>query len=86
MMDGADYPTQTVALGAYTRMLLYSDGAYEIELADHSMWKHADFVDYLTSIPETAGFVADVLLEHIRVLGGAEILPDDYSVLEVKMG
>jgi hypothetical protein len=36
-----------VAVEAYARPLVYSDGVYEIERPGATMWQHAELVDYL---------------------------------------
>ena len=36
-----------MAVEAYARPLVYSDGVYEIERPGATMWQHAELVDYL---------------------------------------
>jgi sigma-B regulation protein RsbU (phosphoserine phosphatase) len=84
MCEGIPYPTKTVTLGPHARMLIYSDGVYEIEKTDGVMWRHQEFVDYLSGLPADGESVADRLLVHVRQLRGAEILADDFSILEVR--
>ncbi|HEV3167326.1 MAG TPA: SpoIIE family protein phosphatase [Isosphaeraceae bacterium] len=82
MIEGVDYETEVVPLGPFARLLLYSDGVYEISLPDGAMWKLPEYVDYVSGLPREEP-VADTLLKHVRQLGGSDILADDFSVLEV---
>jgi sigma-B regulation protein RsbU (phosphoserine phosphatase) len=82
MMDGMDYETQTVELGPFARLLLYSDGVYEIDRPGAPMWKFREFAEYLAGLPRQEP-VGDRLLAHVRGLHGSDILADDFSFLEV---
>ena len=79
------YSTSEVQLGPYARLLIYSDGAYEIEKTDGEMWKHSEFVEFVSSLPTDVGPVADRLLAHVHQLGGSQILDDDFSIVEARL-
>jgi sigma-B regulation protein RsbU (phosphoserine phosphatase) len=80
---GMPFETRTVQLGAEALMLVYSDGAYEIELPEGGMWKHRQFVQFVDSLPREDGSLGERLLAHVRQMHGSELLADDFSVLEV---
>ena len=65
-------------------MLVYSDGAYEIESPAGVMWKHQEFVSFLSTLPRDGAPLGERLLEHVRQMHGSDLLADDYSVLEVR--
>jgi sigma-B regulation protein RsbU (phosphoserine phosphatase) len=81
---GTPFETRAVALGPYALLLIYSDGAFEIERPDGSMWTHPEFVSFLSVLPRNGAPLADQLLAHVRQLRGADLLADDFSVLEVR--
>ncbi|HLJ95066.1 MAG TPA: SpoIIE family protein phosphatase [Gemmataceae bacterium] len=83
MIEGTEYEAQTIRLGAFARLLLYSDGVYEIARPDGSMWKFQEFVDFISALPPEDP-CADQLLAHVRQLHGSDVLADDFSVLEVR--
>ena len=83
MIEGTEYDTQTVPLGPFARLLLYSDGVYEIARPGQPMWKFQEFVDFVSGLPREEP-VGDRLLVHVRQLGASESLADDFSVLEVQ--
>src|SRR5207302_7712721 len=83
MMEGTDYDSATVELGRFARLLLYSDGVYEIDRPSAPMWKHQEFVEYVCSLPRAGGALMTTLLGHVRDLHGADILADDFSILDL---
>lgn len=82
MMSDMPFETVQVRLGAYSRLLLYSDGVYEISQPDGSMWTMSEFVKYVTSLPVDQGSVLDQILVHVRQMHGCDVLDDDFSILE----
>ena len=82
MMEGMDFESQTMELGPFARLLIFSDGVYEIDRPDNPMWTFREFVEYLTTLPRDEP-IADRLLTHVRELHGLEMLADDFSFLEV---
>jgi phosphoserine phosphatase RsbU/P len=83
MVEGTAYDSQTVELGAFARLLLYSDGAYEIARPDGPMWTVAEFVDFVSGLPREAPW-ADQILAHVRRLHGSDLLADDFSIVELR--
>jgi len=81
---GTPFETRTVALGAYALLLVYSDGTFEIETPDGIMWKHQEFVTFLSTLPRDGASLGERLLAHVRRMHGSDLLADDFSVLEVR--
>jgi phosphoserine phosphatase RsbU/P len=81
---GTSYETRSIALGPYALMLLYSDGAFEIETPGGVMWKHEEFVTFLSSLPRDGASLGERLLAQVRQRHGSDVLADDFSVLEVR--
>jgi sigma-B regulation protein RsbU (phosphoserine phosphatase) len=82
MIEGMDFDSVTVELGPFARLLVYSDGVYEIAQPDKPMWSVHEFVEYVSSLPREEP-AADRLLTHVRQLHGSDVLADDFSFLEV---
>jgi sigma-B regulation protein RsbU (phosphoserine phosphatase) len=81
MAEGMEYETVVVELGAFANLLVFSDGVYEIERPDESMWKIQEFVEFVSGLPRQEP-VSERLLNHVRGLHGSDVLADDFSVLE----
>jgi phosphoserine phosphatase RsbU/P len=83
MIEGMAYDTKTIQLGAFARLLVYSDGVYEIARPDGSMWRIQEFVDYVSALPSEEP-VGDRVLAHVRQQHGSDVLADDFSIVEVQ--
>ncbi|HEY7329266.1 MAG TPA: SpoIIE family protein phosphatase [Gemmataceae bacterium] len=81
---GMPFETKSVQLGPKALLLVYSDGAYEIEKPEGGMWKHQEFVQFVKTLPLDGASLGEQLLTHVRQMHGSEILADDFSVLEVR--
>jgi sigma-B regulation protein RsbU (phosphoserine phosphatase) len=77
------FETQTVAVGEYARLLLYSDGVFEIERPSGGMWEHKEFVEFVTAMAG-ADDLTDRLYANVRAMRGAGTLNDDFSILDVR--
>ncbi|MDO8288635.1 MAG: PP2C family protein-serine/threonine phosphatase [Parvibaculum sp.] len=62
------------------RLLLLSDGAFEVELSEGKMLPFADFVAFLA---KPGGDKPQNVLDWIRSINGEGPLPDDFSLLRV---
>src|SRR5262249_11621064 len=81
---GMEFDARTVPVPAGARLLLYSDGVFEVEQPGGAMWSLNEFVDFVSGVPADAGPTADALLAHVRRLHAADTLGDDFSFLEVR--
>jgi sigma-B regulation protein RsbU (phosphoserine phosphatase) len=83
MAGGLEFDTQTATLGAYARLMLYSDGVFEIERPDGTFWKYQEFVRYVATMPADAEPAMDRLLSHVRRMREVPTLADDFSLVEI---
>lgn len=84
-MPDTEYETARVELGAVNKLFVFSDGAYELQKPDGSLWSYREFVDVLAA-PSPPG-VNDVrrILDACRAVSGATAFLDDFSLLEVTL-
>jgi len=79
-----EYESATAEVGAFGKLFLFSDGAYEIEKADGSMWPFSEFIAFM-SRPGTPGASGmDTLMDHVRQLSGKDEFADDFSIVEYR--
>jgi sigma-B regulation protein RsbU (phosphoserine phosphatase) len=83
LMEDLPYDTEAIDLGPYARLYVYSDGVFEIAQPGGKMWTINEFIDYLASLPPGEGTTIDRLLAHARQLHGADVLGDDFSMVEI---
>ena len=78
------FESRTVALGPDARLLIYSDGVFEIEKPDGSMWKLSEFVTFMADFALPEGPVNESLFQKVRELRGSDALADDFSLVDVR--
>jgi phosphoserine phosphatase RsbU/P len=81
MVPGLQFDTQITNLGPCARLLLFSDGVFEIEQANGEMWKFDEFVGFVCDSPPNEP-IMDRLLSHVQRLHGSNQLEDDFSIAE----
>ena len=64
-------------------LYIFSDGVYEVEKADGSMWRFKEFVEYLKSVESEKQSVLDRLYDYVKTIGKSDHLDDDFTILEV---
>jgi sigma-B regulation protein RsbU (phosphoserine phosphatase) len=65
------------------RLLVYSDGVFEIEKPDGSMWQAEEYIQYVSGLTPQEGSLLDTILTHVRQLHGKDTLADDFSLVEI---
>jgi sigma-B regulation protein RsbU (phosphoserine phosphatase) len=84
MVPELPYDTRTIAVSEKARLLVYSDGVFEIEKPDGQMWQYPDFVERITPHLETENDLIELHLKFVRELSNNETLGDDFSMVEVR--
>jgi sigma-B regulation protein RsbU (phosphoserine phosphatase) len=82
MMPGMPYSNRTVPVPPDARLVVFSDGVYEIDVAaTGQMWPFEDFLAFLGGLVGRDGMM-DRQLAHSRTLSGSDTLADDFSMIE----
>lgn len=81
-----EFETSSTTLDAFTKLYVYSDGVYEIERIDKTMWPFSEFIEFMKLGPhDTAGdSKMDRLITHVRELQGRDDFVDDCSIVELQ--
>jgi len=81
-----EYQASRISLDSFARLYIYSDGAYEIERTDKTMWPFSEFLDFMNQGAHSAGSDSqmDHLIAHDRKLQGREEFVDDFSIVELQ--
>lgn len=82
---GIPFESRTVNLGAYARLLLVSDGVFEIEQPSGKMYDFPEFADHVAALLPADQPLAEPILAHARALRGGDSFADDFSILEVRL-
>jgi len=78
------YEKSKIALKAFTRLYIYSDGIYEVTGADGIMLKLEDFVNLVSKLSHQGDSSPTEIIEEIRKAQGSDVFDDDVSLMEVR--
>jgi sigma-B regulation protein RsbU (phosphoserine phosphatase) len=84
MIPDLPYDTRTTTAAEGAKLLLYSDGVFEVEKPDGAMWQYADFLARIGPELARGGDVIDRHLKYVREMHTGEVLGDDFSMVEVR--
>ena len=83
-VDGIDFATSHCQVEDYAVLSLYSDGAFEVELADGTIWPFGQFVEFMTNVAgDPSASSMDQLIAQARILQGIDEFADDLSMVEL---
>jgi sigma-B regulation protein RsbU (phosphoserine phosphatase) len=82
VLSGLEYPAESCQVAADARLLIFSDGVFEILRDGRVVWDLSECIEYLATQNSRAGALMDKLLAHVRALRGSHELADDFSILE----
>lgn len=77
------YTSTEVDLTLPATLFVYSDGVYEIEKPDNSIWDLDEMLDFLKNNSGDAHYEIDELLKFVKDLARKDILDDDYSMMKI---
>jgi sigma-B regulation protein RsbU (phosphoserine phosphatase) len=84
MVPELPYDTRAAAIGEGARLLIYSDGVFEIEKPDGQMWQYAEFVELISPKLAENGDLIEQHLRFCREMSKTDVLGDDFSMVEVR--
>ncbi|MBM4106946.1 MAG: response regulator [Phycisphaerae bacterium] len=78
-----DWASVTTEVPEGARLILFSDGAFELQKTDGEMWAWEEFVQFMSEPPPSGVSRIDRLVEHATALQGSDQFVDDFSMVEV---
>jgi predicted ATPase len=82
VISGLEYPADSCQVASDARLLIFSDGIFEIIRDRRVVWDLDASIEYLATQNLHGGALMDELLAHVRALQGSHELADDFSILE----
>jgi sigma-B regulation protein RsbU (phosphoserine phosphatase) len=81
-----EFKAASTSLGAFAKLFLYSDGVYEIERTDKTMWPFNEFLDFMKTGPHDVASDSkmDRLIAYDREIQGRDEFVDDCSIVEMQ--
>jgi serine phosphatase RsbU (regulator of sigma subunit) len=84
VLRGVDFPAKSRRIPAGARLLIFSDGVFEIFRDGRSAWNLDACIAYLAAQAERQGSLMDELVHHVYYLRGSACLEDDFSIIEAR--
>jgi sigma-B regulation protein RsbU (phosphoserine phosphatase) len=84
VMPGIPFASDQVTLEPFSKLYVFSDGAFEVRQPQGSMMERQELVNFLSSFPSPSD--PDDVLRFVRQSAGDNGLADDFSLLEVVFG
>jgi predicted ATPase/energy-coupling factor transporter ATP-binding protein EcfA2 len=86
VLRAANFPAQSCQIPEGARLLIFSDGVFEIFRDGQAAWNLDACIAYLATLAGRRDTVMDELLEQVYELHGSPRLDDDFSIIEAKFG
>lgn len=84
MLRRVEFPVQSCPVPAGARLLIFSDGVFEIYREGRAVWDLPACIAHLAALGNREGSLLDELLGHVRHLRGSPNLEDDFSIIEAR--
>jgi len=78
-----EFASASCQVESFGLLMLYSDGAFEVERPDGTTWPFPDFVGFMGAGPRSPDPSSmDRLIKHAREMQGSDEFVDDFSIVE----
>ena len=81
VIPGIDFKKDTHLVGENGILYIFSDGVYEIEKSDGSMWQLTEFVDFMKIKGPAGQAKLDGLYDHVSMIAAHDHFEDDFTIL-----
>ena len=85
-MSEGTFQKKECLVGERNTLYIFSDGVYEVEKSDGSMWQFQEFADFMSNVKADGQSILDRLYNHAKSLGNSENFEDDFTIVEVAFG
>ncbi|MBT8331547.1 MAG: serine/threonine-protein phosphatase [Deltaproteobacteria bacterium] len=79
----ATYQKSKHLVGEQATLYIYSDGVYEVEKSDGSMWHFEEFADFMNTMDSGSQSRLDRLCRHAESIRNQDNFEDDFTIVEV---
>jgi sigma-B regulation protein RsbU (phosphoserine phosphatase) len=84
VLPSVEFPAQSCHIPAGARLLIFSDGVFEIFREGRQVWNLDDCMAHLALWAKREDSLMDRLLQHVQHLRGSPHLDDDFSIIEAR--
>uniref|UniRef100_B8HJR9 Response regulator receiver modulated serine phosphatase n=1 Tax=Cyanothece sp. (strain PCC 7425 / ATCC 29141) TaxID=395961 RepID=B8HJR9_CYAP4 len=80
------FKTSSLKVDLPARLYIFSDGIYEVEKANGSLWNLPGFMNFLQDYDRQFELDLDGILQQIQFLTGSQTFQDDCSIIQIQFG
>jgi sigma-B regulation protein RsbU (phosphoserine phosphatase) len=85
-MSEVIYKKKDCKIDERTTLYIFSDGVYEVEKSDGSMWRFQEFADLMNKFKTDGQSILDRLYSYAKKIGSSDKFEDDFTIIEVAFG
>lgn|GEM_PF-4206152 len=82
-MPEITYEKRECTVGENDKLYIFSDGVYEVEKSDGSMWRFKEFTEFMTQNRTDGRSALENLYRHASYLNRLDDFEDDFTIVEV---
>ena len=82
-MSEATYKKGGCLVGEHDRLYIFSDGVYEVQKSDGSMWRFQEFSDFISKVKAEGQSILDHLYRYACNLNQSDDFEGDFTIVEV---
>jgi sigma-B regulation protein RsbU (phosphoserine phosphatase) len=82
-MSEATYEKKKCLVGEHDRLYIFSDGVYEVEKSDGSMWRFEEFAEFMNEVKAEGRSILDHIHRNACNLKQSDNFEDDFTIVEV---
>jgi sigma-B regulation protein RsbU (phosphoserine phosphatase) len=80
---GVEFSADEVTVPPEGRLYIFSDGVYEVDRPDGTMWSLEDLQAYLSGAAAEPGAEIEALYKNLQQMHERDVLDDDFSMVEI---
>ena len=81
-MPESKYEKRECVVGERDRLYIFSDGVYEVQKSDGSMWRLQEFTDFMNRATSEGQSILDQLYRFAASIGKSDNFEDDFTIIE----
>ncbi|HCE44685.1 MAG TPA: response regulator [Lentisphaeria bacterium] len=82
---GIKYDNCEIQAEEFSKLVIYSDGVYEITRPGQPDWTLESFVEYISATVKSSDFHVEKIYRDVIGMHGSENLDDDFSIVEINL-
>ncbi|MBV9731841.1 MAG: SpoIIE family protein phosphatase, partial [Verrucomicrobia bacterium] len=84
VLRNVEFPAETRRMPENARLVIFSDGVFEIFRQGRQVWNLADCIAHLAVLGREQDNLMDKLFQYVQRLRGSPHLDDDFSIIEAQ--